>query len=277
MRGWFPRSFPIKNVTLAVFLMASISLLSNVPTLTRAAGGITQSTQAIERPSNAFFEGKALFLQKCGFCHGADAAGATGPDLLQSSLVLHDKDGNLIGPVVRGSRAGKGMPAFQFSDSQIRDIAAFLHETIKEDATVFYTNSTGKYAVKYLLVGNAHAGKAYFYGDGRCYQCHSVSGDLAHIASKYGLIDLERRIAYPSGTAPTIVVSLPGGEKVAGTEVYVDRFFLSLRDRVGWVHTYRRDRVSVKVRDPLSWHRAWLGKCTDRDLHNLFAFLETLK
>jgi cytochrome c oxidase cbb3-type subunit 3 len=35
--------------------------------------------------------------------------------------------------------------------------------------------------------------------------------------------------------------------------------------------------VKLEVHDPLAAHRELTGKYTDADLHNLFAFLETLK
>ena len=39
--------------------------------------------------------GKTQFQQTCGFCHGPDGRGASGPDLIRSPLVSHDVDGNL--------------------------------------------------------------------------------------------------------------------------------------------------------------------------------------
>jgi len=62
--------------------------------------------------------GQREFRQTCGFCHGPDGRGASGPDLIRSSLVSHDVNGNLIGPVVRNGRPERGMPAFPFSDDQ---------------------------------------------------------------------------------------------------------------------------------------------------------------
>lgn len=235
------------------------------------------SHQSAKLSADASSEGKKIFEQRCGFCHGPNATGAAGPDLLLSPLVLHDENGNKIGPVIRNGRPDKGMPAFNLSETQIREIAAFLHARIKFYATIFSKNSAVNYPLKRLLVGNAQAGKAYFYGKGKCSRCHSPSGDLAHIASKYSPIELERRIVYPSGTAPTLTVTLPTGKKISGTQVYADKFLVSLRDAKGWVHTYQRSDVAVKITDPLVAHRALLPKYTDKNIHDLFAFLETLK
>jgi cytochrome c oxidase cbb3-type subunit 3 len=221
--------------------------------------------------------GRTLFQQKCGFCHGPDGSGGEGPDLLHSSLVLHDENGELIGPVVHGGRQERGMQAFSLSDEQIRDIAAFLHQEIRAAATIFYTDSTSDYPLQKLLVGNADSGKAYFFGSGRCATCHSPSGDLAHIASKYKPIDLQTRIAYPSGAVPTLVVTLLSGEKVSGVQVYSDRFLVSVRDSDGWVHTFKRNKIKLEETDPLVFHKKLLTTYTDKEIHDLFAYLETLK
>src|SRR4051794_19046405 len=86
-------------------------------------------------------EGKLLFQQSCGFCHGPDGRGASGPDLLRSSLVSHDESGNLIGPVVRNGRPDKGMPSFPFSEPQIQQIVQFLHAESKMAATITRRNA----------------------------------------------------------------------------------------------------------------------------------------
>lgn len=237
----------------------------------------SQRLKAQESNANVAAAGKALFQQKCGFCHGPDGSGGEGPDLLHSSLVLHDNNGELIGPVVHGSRQSKGMPAFSFSEAQIQELAAFLHQEIKADATIFYTNSTANYSLEKLLVGNAEAGKAYFDGAGKCRRCHSPSGDLAHIAAKYKPIDLQTRIAYPSGTVPSFVVTLPSGKKISGEQVYEDRFLVSIRGEDGWVHTFQRNKVGLQEHDPLAFHKVLLTTYTDEQIHDLFAYLETLK
>src|SRR6266481_7367617 len=110
--------------------------------------------------------GRKEFVQSCGFCHGADATGARGPDLMRSPLVMHDVKGNLIGEVIRQGRPDKGMPAMPLSDSQILDVAAFLHARLAEAA-----RSSGVpkvYPVEKLLTGNAESGKTFFNGAGGC-------------------------------------------------------------------------------------------------------------
>jgi cytochrome c oxidase cbb3-type subunit 3 len=223
-------------------------------------------------------QGKALFQQKCGFCHGPDATGGEGPDLLRSSLVSHDLKGDLIGQVVREGRPAKGMPAFDLNDTQIKQIAAFIHNSAKALASLYLSSRSIDYPLERLLVGNASAGKAYFEGAGKCSDCHSATGDLSHIASRYKPLDLQSRLVFPKGAEPTITVTLTAGSRVSGKEVYADAFHVSFRDQNGWIHTFaRQGDLKIQIDDPLAAHEKLLTHYTDKNIHDLFAYLETLK
>jgi len=219
--------------------------------------------------------GRREFVQSCGFCHGADATGARGPDLMRSPLVAHDVKGDQIGQVIRQGRPDKGMPAMPLSDAQILDIATFLHARAAEAA-----RSSGVpkvYPVEKLLTGNAEEGKAFFNGAGGCTKCHSVTGDLAGVAGKHTPIELEARMLYPGGKHRTAVVTLASGEQVRGAVEHTDDFVIAVRDEKGWYRSFRRDRVKVEIEDRLAGHRELLGKLTQKDVHDLFAYIETLK
>lgn len=230
--------------------------------------GAAPDPKAVER-------GKKQFESACGFCHGNDATGSRGPDLIRSPIVNRDKEGELMGPVIKNGRPDKGMPAFDYTSAQLSDIAAFLHERLL--AALRSASVPRDYPVEKLLTGNADAGKAYFFGDGRCDTCHSPTGDLAGIAKKYSPINLEARFLYPGGVRRSVTVTLASGEKVSGTVAHIDEFNVALRDGTGWYRSWPRDRVKVEVHDPLEKHRELLHKYTDADVHNIFAYLETLK
>ena len=221
--------------------------------------------------------GKSQFQQTCGFCHGPDArGGASGPDLIRSSLVNHDVGGNLIGPVVHNGRPEKGMPAFQLSDVEIGNIAQFLHAQAKIASSVSQ-RIPSEYPLEKLLIGDVAAGRSYFNGPGNCRSCHSTTGDLAHIASKYKPFDLQTRIAFPAGAHPSLTVKESSGRTFKGEQVYADEFLVALRDKDGWLHTWKRETVQVEVHDPLEAHEQLLKKYSNSNLHDLFAYLETLK
>lgn len=228
------------------------------------------SAQAETAEVNA---GKTQFAQTCGFCHGRDARGASGPDLIRSSVVNHDVNGNLIGEVVRNGRAAKGMPAFQLQDAEIRAVAAFLHREAARAASVA-RRIPADYPVEKLLVGNRAAGESFF--ENRCSKCHSLKRDFAHLATRYKPFELQTKIAFPSGAKPQVIVKDSSGRTVSGEDVYQDEFHVTLKDNAGWTHTFKMG-PNVKIEDPLVEHERLLKTYSDANLHDLFAFLEGLK
>jgi cytochrome c oxidase cbb3-type subunit 3 len=224
--------------------------------------------------------GRAVFKSSCGFCHGNDATGSRAPDLVRSAIVSHDDRGNLLAPVIRNGRPDKGMPSFStLKDDQIDDIVTFLHHQAK--AALQSGEVPGDYPLAKLLTGNASAGKAFFEGPGGCTKCHSVSGDLKGIAKKYSAIELQQQMVYPSDEKhpipATAVVTLKDGTRYEGKIVHSDEFLIGIVCQDGWYRSWPRQGVEVKVQDSLEAHRELMDKYTDADIHNLFAYLETLK
>jgi cytochrome c oxidase cbb3-type subunit 3 len=232
--------------------------------------------------------GKRTYTANCAFCHGGNAKGGeTGPDLLRSITVLHDENGELISQVVLNGRPDKGMPKFALSPDQIAEISAFLHDGVRAAA------QRGTYKILDILVGDAQAGQAYFNGTGGCTGCHSVTGDLTHVGSKYDAVNLQQKIVMPrqgrfgrapagpvdKGTAITATVTLPSGEVVNGTLDHIDDFAVSVTDQSGKHRSFPRedDVPKVELHDPMKGHTELLKQYTDADIHNLTAYLVTLK
>jgi cytochrome c oxidase cbb3-type subunit 3 len=273
-----------KFSVVAILVLWAVVLLKGQegapPPAAPAQGGAGPRNPAVEgAPAAAAERGRAIFKENCAACHGEDATGGRGPDLIRSTLVRHDKNSDLIGPVVTNGRVEKGMPAFSsLTSSQITDIAAFLEAQL----TLFDLHTRfGPYPndipAERLASGSMEAGKAYFYGSGGCSGCHSPTGDLAHIASKYNPPDLEVRFLYPSGQSSTAVVTLADGKKYEGTLLLNDGFYVGIQGKDGWYRSWPASSVKVEVHDPLAAHAALLDKYTDADMHNLFTYLETLK
>ena len=221
--------------------------------------------------------GQAQFTQTCGFCHGPDAnGGAEGPNLMRSMLVRHDENGNLIGQVIRDGRPKKGMPAIPLNNAQIADVVAFLHQRL-EESDRRSPRRPKDYALKLLLTGDAASGRAFFNGAGGCSKCHSPSGDLAGIANKYPPADLQARFLYPSGVVKTVTVTTASGEQFKGDLFYSDAFRIAIKDKDGWYRSWSSSEVKIEIHDPLSAHLELLPKYTDAAMHDMFAYLVTLK
>ena len=241
-----------------------------------------------DRPNpEAVERGQKLFVARCGFCHGSNAKGGeSGPDLVRSVMALDDEGGDKIGPVIRNGRPDRGMPAFPLSDDQIKDVAAFLRS--RQQAAI----DRGSYAIQNIVTGDAKKGQAYFNGAGKCNTCHSPTRDLAHVATKYDPVALQSRLVYPGSSrrprrgedpvpiaiATPVTVTLASGQTVTGKLEYIDDFNVALRDTSGAYRSFERDNgVKVEVRDPLAAHEELLKKYTDEEIHNLMAYLVTLK
>jgi cytochrome c oxidase cbb3-type subunit III len=222
--------------------------------------------------------GHDRFERSCAMCHGAAATGGVGPNLIQSSLVRHDEGGDQIGPLIRNGRSEKGMPAFPtLTAGDISDLAAFLQELIVTASVVSSNGLAGDDSPKNLLTGDAAKGKQYFNGAGGCSHCHSPAGDLSGVARRYSPTELEGRFLYPSGQNVTATVSLASGEKSEGKLLHLDAFYVAIEDAKGSYRSWPLAQVKVDVKNPLAAHQDLLGKYTDEDIHDLFAYLETFQ
>ena len=227
-------------------------------------------------PSTLIDAGNTLYQQNCAFCHGRDAGGGeTGPDLTRSKVVGDDKGGDKIGVVVLNGRIEQGMPKFNFPGEQIAALSAFLHK--QKVAADLNKGGRRGVDVEDLQTGNAEAGKQYFNGAGNCASCHSPSGDLAHIAARRRGLNLEERLLYPKDSPIKATVTTPDGKSISGQLAYQDEFTVALHDEGGRYRSWPVSKVKLAVDDPAQAHADLLAKYTDNDIHNLMAYLQTLK
>jgi len=251
--------------------------------------GIVAYPDRPQAPQEVLNRGKAAYSVNCSFCHGSDAGGGSvGPNLHRSEVVLQDKNGEKLLPITQGALVSRGMPKIDLTPEQVSDIAAWLH-SIK-------ISSRGRHDEKInIVVGNANNGKAAF--DRLCSSCHSVTGDLQGFAAKYS----DPRAMQQAWIMPGIVSRGPGGGGAAaatlpikpvtatvteanGTQVTgkldaLDDFYVSVTSDDGQTHRFTRDNGVPKVdlHDPLAPHREMLRKYDDKDIHDITAYLESLK
>jgi cytochrome c oxidase cbb3-type subunit III len=239
-------------------------------------------------PPEQVARGQQIFRSNCSFCHGSDGRGGeTGPNLVRDVVVLRDQNGELITPIVQNGIPARGMPSLGLSAADIIDIAAWLHSQPLSDR--------GTPSTLDILVGDAKQGAAYFNGAGHCTQCHSATGDLAGIGGRYEPKTIQNLIVSGGGTgfgrrsagsapppkvpARTVTVTLPSGRTVRGELDHITAFIVALRDSDGTYRSFARHGSipKVVVTNPLQWHVDMLPRWRDADIHDLTAYLVTLK
>ncbi len=276
------------SVSVAV-IVANLAIVASLRPLAKGQDAKTLYPASLPRPKTATTQsypveqiqaGERRFTSQCGFCHGRDAAGGeTGPDLTRSTLVAEDNRGDKIAPVIRQGRKEQGMPAFNLSEAELGAIVAFIHD----QKTKFEGLTGGRRTVEPadLATGDAEAGLRYFNGAGRCSGCHSAAGDLKGVASRHKGLALLQRMLYPTGRpfpAPAkATLTFPSGETTVAAVAAQDEFTVTVFKTSGEKEVHERSDVKVTIDDPIQAHFTQLGKYTDTDMHNVFAYLDTLK
>jgi mono/diheme cytochrome c family protein len=265
-----------------------------LPPPTRGGGGGGGAAGPADKPLIDFAlaeRGKTVWIAECITCHGAQARGTdAGPNLLRSLVMLRDRYGSEIGPFLkRGHPMQSGKPASTLTDAQITDISHFLRKQLNDSL-----RGAASFTVGDVLTGDPKAGAEYFNGAGKCATCHSPTGDLAALSGRYETVDIQQRMLFPGGgrggrgargrgaqpsaSAVTVTVTPPKASPVTGVLLYIDDFVVSLTDANGVYHSFTRvPGLKVDKNDPLAAHRALLETISDKNIHDLVAYLETLK
>jgi cytochrome c oxidase cbb3-type subunit III len=275
------RAFPLVSFVSFVSFVSLVSIHAQQP----QPSAPQFDPAAVER-------GQQLMASQCGFCHGSTArGGASGPDLTRSELVQTDENGKQLGEFLAVGRPDRGMPRFDLTPAQNADLATFLHSTIH------LASNRRLYKILDILVGDKQAGAAYFNGTGRCHTCHSPTGDLNGVGTRYDAVTLQGRLLLPRArasipggppppplyterTAMQVSVTLPSGETARGAIVRLTDFEVTLYEASsGRMRSWLRngDVPKVVVTDPLQAHMDHLPKWTDADMHNMAAYLASLK
>jgi mono/diheme cytochrome c family protein len=277
-----------------------------------AAGPITERTtgdsvgpynKQIVDPAAAD-RGKRVYVAECVDCHGPSARGIdnigaaanNGPNLVRSLVVLHDRVGSELGPFLKkGHPLQSKKPASSLTEEQIVDLSHFLKQRV-DDALKRAPMGDNINIIK----GDAAAGKAYFEGAGKCSTCHAVTAGgkntLFNISAKYAdPVNLQQSMLFPGGgrggrgrgaagaaslnpAAVTLTVTPPGGQPVTGEIVLYDDFDVQIRDAQGQIHRWSRTpALKIVKNDPLAAHHEILDTITDKNIHDLVVYLETVK
>jgi cytochrome c oxidase cbb3-type subunit 3 len=229
--------------------------------------------------------GQALYAAQCVTCHGANARGTErGANLIRSPRVLRDRYGNALGPYLTAGHPTQTGTGAALTREQITDLSHFLWDRINNTL-----RGSPDFDVKDVLSGDPAAGRAYFEGEGGCTRCHSAAGDLAGYGRRFPPVDIQQRFVFPSagggrgrGAPPRprvkATVTVPGSPPVSGTLVSIDDFHVALRDEAGQYRSWRRTpEIAIVKDDPFAFHVDLLDRLTDKAMHDVVAYLESLK
>ena len=192
---------------------------------------------------------------------------------MRSLVVLRDRYGSEIGAHLRkGHPTQSNTSSTKFTQAEVQELSHFLKDLLNQTL-----RST--YQIQNVLTGDARAGAAYFNGDGKCSTCHSPAGDLSGIGKKYDPPTLQQRFLFPGRSLPVVVTVTPqSGPAVSGELLRMDDFNVSLRDSAGEYHSWKRvPGLKIVKNDPLAAHIELLDKYTDKNIHDVVTYLETLK
>lgn len=221
--------------------------------------------------------GRAVWAAQCINCHGTTARGTEkGANLVRSDMMWSDRYGSDLAPFLqKGHPTQSGAPAGSLSKTQIEELSHFIHQRL-------YDTLRGSpiFNPQNVLTGNVKEGEAYFNGEGKCATCHSVTGDLAGFGKSNNPVNIQQRFMFPRARTKklTITVTLPNGEAFTGTPAHIDDFAVSLRDDKGEYRSWKRTpAMKVIKNDPLQAHVELLDKITDKNMHDIVAYLESIK
>jgi mono/diheme cytochrome c family protein len=259
-----------------------------VPAPPRRTGGAGPDDKHVV-DATAAARGRTTYAAACITCHGTQARGTErGVNVLRSLVLLRDRYGSTLGPFLqRGHPTQSGPPSTAFTRAQVQDLSHFLHERLNDTL-----RGSPVFTVQNVLTGDRAAGETYFNGAGGCRTCHSPTGDLAGYGKRYDAAAIQQRFLFPrpptrgprggaaapAGKPVTVTVTTAGGETATGVLVHLDDFNVSLRDADGTHRTWKRTGgLTVVKHDPYAAHVERLDTYTDKQMHDLTAYLESLK
>ncbi len=242
----------------ALFAVLTALALAQTP-----SGSSGRGTRPALPPLDAAIadRGKLVYDPHCAECHGSDARGtARGVDLARAFSIRLDPRGEQLGQYLSAGHKDKSVPPIHLTESQIGDIAMYFRMVIAA------ANAGDKNVAPNIIVGNPKEGEAYFNGQGKCNTCHSVTGDLKGVGSKYSATMLQNRIVLPRGRGPlgrgdppeparTVTITQPDGKVVNGTLVTISDFLVAYKDDSGALRSVNRRMATfqkIVVHDTLA-------------------------
>ena len=254
--------------------------------------------------------GRALWASHCIDCHGSQARGSdTGPNIIRTKVVNFDRSaaqtGSVLGPFLKaGHPTQSKKPSASFTDEEVVGLANFLRQRVNDTM-----RGSPLFTVGDIVIGDATAGEAYFKGDGKCATCHNATErNLAGVSTRIpDPVDLQQRMLFPMGggrgrgrggrgappadpvaaaqaqaaadrNAVKVTIAPASGAPMSGVLVEETDFYVTLRESDGTVRVVRRaPGLKITKTNPMQAHIDLLDRISDKQIHDLVAYLETLK
>lgn len=259
-----------------------------------AAPTVPQITNRPPVDQAAHDRGRAVWARECIDCHGSQARGSEkGPNIIRTRTVNFDRTsqtpGNVLTPFLKaGHPTQSGKASATFTDEEIVGLAQFLRQRVNDTM-----RSSALFTVGNIVVGDRAAGEAFFKGGGKCATCHTgTTRSLAGIKARFPTpVDLQQRMMFPAGgggrgfvaptnnpNATTVTITPATGASINGVLVEQTNLFITVRLADGATQTVRRaPNMKIVLTNPLQGHIDLLETITDAQMHDLVAYLETMK
>lgn len=262
---------------------------------------VTQISRTPAVDQAAHDRGRSLWATHCIDCHGSQARGSEkGPNIIRTTTVNFDRTaaeaGSVLGPYLKaGHQTQSGKPSASFTQDEVVALAHFLRQRVNDTM-----RGSPVFVPANVVVGDAKAGEAYFNAEGGCAACHNASGrSLAGIATRIPLpVDLQQRMLFPGsggrgrgrggrGAGPaaapdrnaiTVTLTPASGPAMSGVLLEESDFYITFREADGRIRVVRRaPGMKIDKTNPLQAHIDLLDRLTDKQIHDLVAYLETMK
>jgi PQQ-dependent dehydrogenase (methanol/ethanol family) len=219
--------------------------------------------------------GMTLYRVRCADCHGLDATGYRGPDLI-ASMAGGMVDERLFDTIRKGV-PGTEMPAASPVDVADDDILQLIA----------YLKSIGSVAPPERPVGNAANGERLF--TQQCASCHRVAGrggrlgpDLTRIGGQRSQAAITREIRTPSEwivpTFETVTVVTKDAQRIRGAKKAEDVFTIQVMDTRERIQGYRKSDLQEVIYEKTSLMPAYPAeRLGDNDLTDLVGYLGSLR
>ena len=274
--------------------------------------GVQQVARSPVVDQAAHDRGRALWASHCIDCHGSQARGSdTGPNIIRTKVVNFDRSaaqaGSVLGPFLKAGHPTQSQkPSASFTDEEVVSLANFLRQKVNDTM-----RGSPLFTVGDIVVGDAKAGETYFNGDGKCASCHnSTERSLAGVSTRIPEpVDLQQRMLFPMGggrgrgrggrggspaavdpaaaaaaqaaadrNAVKVTITPASGAPMSGVLVEETDFYVTLREADGTVRVVRRaPGLKITKTNPMQAHIDLLDRISDKQIHDLVAYLETLK